>query len=94
MYEYDFGDGWYHEILLEAILLPEAEAFYPRCIAGARNGPPEDAGGPFGYAHYLEALADRKHREHKNMLAWRGPFDPEAFSLDAINASLKKTSRR
>lgn len=93
-YAYDFGDGWQHEILLEAILLADAGAFYPRCIAGARNGPPEDAGGAGGYAGYLEALADPKHEEHKNMLAWRGPFDPEAFSLNAINALLERTFHR
>jgi hypothetical protein len=74
--------------------LPDAEAFYPRCIAGARNGPPEDAGGTGGYADYLEALADPEHEEHDNMLAWRGPFDPEAFSLDTINALLKRTFHR
>lgn len=93
-YAYDFGDGWQHEILLEAILLADAEAFYPCCIAGARNGPPEDAGGAGGYADYLEALADPKHEEHENMLAWRGPFDPEAFSLNAINALLARTFHR
>lgn len=80
-YAYDFGDDWQHEILLEAILLPDAEAFYPCCIAG-------------GYADYLEALADPEHEEHENLLAWRGPFDPEAFSPDTINASLNRTFRR
>lgn len=93
-YVYDFGDDWHHGILLEAILLPEANAFYPRCVGGARNGPPEDVGGPIGYADYLEALADPEHEEHENMLAWRGAFDPEAFSVEAINASLKKTFQR
>jgi hypothetical protein len=93
-YVYDFGDDWRHEILLEAILLPSPEAYYPRCIAGARNGPPEDAGGPGGYADYLDALTDPEHEEHENMLAWRGPFDPEAFSVDAINASLKRSFQR
>lgn len=93
-YLYDFGDNWKHHVLLEAIVLPDEEAFYPRCIAGARNGPPEDAGGTGGYAGYLEALADPEHEEHENMLAWRGPFDPEDFSLERINASLKRTFHR
>ena len=93
-YAHDFGDDWQHDILLEAILLPETEAFYPRCIAGARNGPPEDAGGPGGYGDYVEALADPEHEEHENMLAWRGPFDPEAFPLDEINASLSRSLNR
>ena len=93
-YNYDFGDDWQHDILLEAILLPEPEAFYPRCIAGERNGPPEDVGGPAGYAGYLEALADPDHEEHENWLTWRGRFDAEDFSLDRINASLKRAFHR
>ncbi len=91
---YDFGDDWRHEILFEGTLLAEPDAYYPRCIAGARNGPPEDVGGAHGYADYLEALADPDHEEHGEKLAWRGPFDPEAFSLEAINAALKRTFYR
>lgn len=87
-YVYDFGDDWHHLLLLEAILLPEPDVNYPRCIAGARNGPPEDVGGPYGYADFLEAIHDRKHKRHKEMLEWGGPFDPEAFSLESINAAL------
>jgi len=56
IYEYDFGDGWEHEILLEKILPPEPGVRYPRCIGGARACPPEDCGGPGGYAELLEAL--------------------------------------
>jgi hypothetical protein len=93
-YVYDFGDDWKHDVLLEAILLPSPGAFYPQCIAGERNGPPEDAGGPGGYGDYLDALADPHHQEHRNMLAWRGAFDPEAFSTKAVNASLKRTFHR
>jgi hypothetical protein len=69
-YVYDFGDNRRHDILLEAILLPTPDVFYPRCMAGARNGPPEDAGGPGGYADYLEALADPDHEEHET--CWLG----------------------
>jgi hypothetical protein len=94
VYAYDFSDDWQHKILLEAILLPESDTFYPRCMDGARNGPPEDAGGPFGYSEYCDALSDPRHPEHDSMLAWRGPFDPEAFSLDEINATLKRTFYR
>ena len=35
IYEYDFGDSWQHEILLEKILEPEPNVAYPRCIEGA-----------------------------------------------------------
>jgi Plasmid pRiA4b ORF-3-like protein len=47
LYEYDFGDGWQHELLLEEVLLGD-EAFQQTCVAGKRCCPPEDCGGPQG----------------------------------------------
>lgn len=44
-YEYDLGDGWLHEIVLEKILPPEPKKQYPRCVGGERACPPEDCGG-------------------------------------------------
>ncbi len=93
-YVYDFGDDWIHDILLEAILLPSPDVLYPRCIAGARNGPPEDSGGPYTYSDDQRMLADPENAEDEEKLAWYGDFDPEAFSVDAINASLNKTFHR
>jgi hypothetical protein len=89
-YVYDFGDNWRHELLLEGIVLPDSEQQYPRCLAGERCGPPEDVGGPHGYAAYLEAMADSSHEEHESMLEWRGPFDSELFSIAAINRRLAR----
>ena len=92
-YLYDFGDSWRHDLRLEAIVLPDPEASYPRCLAGERRAPPEDVGGSSGYEDYLEAMADLGHEEHENVLQWRGPFDPEAFSLTAVNQQLQKKFR-
>ena len=78
-YEYDFGDGWEHEILLEGCLRAEKGARYPLCVEGERACPPEDVGGTYGYQEYLEAMADPEHEEHESWMEWRGPFDPEAF---------------
>jgi hypothetical protein len=90
-YEYDFGDGWKHEIRLEKTLEPEPKVKYPRCIDGARACPPEDCGGPWGYADLLEALADPKHPEHRDMKEWvGGKFDPEKFSADRVNRELRR----
>jgi Plasmid pRiA4b ORF-3-like protein len=66
LYEYDFGDGWQHELRLEKIL-NETESFQPTCVAGARNCPPEDCGGPYGFAELLDALNDTSHPEHDSI---------------------------
>ena len=92
-YLYDFGDCWYHDLLVEGVLLADPSTAYPRCEAGERRCPPEDVGGISGYQHYLEALADPEDEEHQDMLEWRGPFDPEVFSLTDVNAKLRKRFR-
>jgi hypothetical protein len=89
VYEYDFGDGWDHEILVEKILPPEPGARNPLCLAGARNCPPEDCGGIYGYEDLLKTISDPKHPDHENMLEWLGEnFDPEDFDVDEVNRSL------
>ena len=80
LYEYDFGDGWEHSILLEEILPRPRGRRYPRCIAGERACPPEDCGGVAGYENLLAALRDPKHEGRKELLAWVGEsYDPETF---------------
>lgn len=79
-YEYDFGDGWEHEIVLESILQREPKVKYPICLAGARACPPEDCGGPHGYQKILKITRNTSHREHKSMMKWLGDrYDPKAF---------------
>lgn len=91
IYEYDFGDSWEHEIVLEKILPPESGVRYPICIAGKRACPPEDCGGVWGYASFLEAIQNPDHPEHDDMLEWVGDsFDPEAFDLAAVNKALRQ----
>jgi hypothetical protein len=92
-YLYDFGDGWEHGLLLEAILPGSTGVQYPRCTDGARSGLPEDVGGVGGYEVYLQALADANHEQHEEMLAWRGPFDSERFDMKAINRELARLFR-
>ena len=91
IYEYDFGDGWEHEMKIEKVLAAEAGKRYPTCLDGKRACPPDDCGGPWGYARLLEVLRDPKHEEHEEMAEWIGEdFDPEAFDLDAVNRQLKR----
>lgn len=89
-YEYDFGDGWVHEILLEKSLPMIGEAPQPVCTTAAGACPPEDVGGPGGYAHMLTAIQDPSHPEHQDMVKWLGStaFDPDFVDLDEINARL------
>lgn len=92
IYEYDFGDSWTHEILVEKILAPGPDVKYPVCIAGKRSAPPEDCGGIWGYAELVEAILDPDHPEHEDLLDWvGGDFDPEEFDLVAINRELGRT---
>ena len=49
MYEYDFIDGWQHDLRLERILPLDSRRHYPICIGGRRAAPPEDCGGPWAF---------------------------------------------
>lgn len=89
-YEYDFGDGWVHELKIEKVLDPEPSASYPRCLAGDRACPPEDSGGIPGYQHKLAVLTDPGHEDYAYIRDWLGEaFDPEAFDMAAVNDELK-----
>lgn len=85
VYEYDFGDGWEHEVLFEGCPTAEASAQYPLCVEGQRACPPKDVGGVHGYQEYLNALADPNDEQHVEFLQWRGRSDPDAF--DATEAT-------
>ncbi len=81
---YDFGDDWAHKIKVERIdtMPAELKLQFPVCLAGAGACPPEDVGGPPGYADFLQAIADHEHPEHGDMTAWIGrPFDPNDFNV-------------
>ena len=89
LYEYDFGDGWEHKIVLEKILPFDITIPLPSCIRGKRNCPPEDCGGIWGYQDLLEAVQDPSHQEHVDILEWLGDdFDPEHFNIKEINELL------
>jgi hypothetical protein len=90
LYEYDFGDGWEHDVLVESISLPQRGVTYPVCIAGRRACPPEDCGGPWGYADLLDVLRNPNHPEHVAMREWAGPdFDPSRFSVDGTTERMQ-----
>ena len=89
-YEYDFGDSWMHQVLVEKLLPPEPGQDYPACVKGRRACPPEDVGGIWGYYGFVEAIQDPDHEEHEEYLEWvGGEFDPEAFDLEQANQALQ-----
>jgi Plasmid pRiA4b ORF-3-like protein len=91
LYEYDFGDSWEHELLVEKILPRDEGKRYPVCLTGKRACPPEDCGGIWGYASFLAAIRDPEHPEHDEMLEWvGGEFDPDVLDLDEVNRELQR----
>jgi hypothetical protein len=88
MYEYDFGDSWYHDIVVEKILPHDPQQKLPTCIKGKLACPLEDIGGVWGYYRFLEIINDPEHPEHEEMLEWGGDVDPEAFDMEVINQRL------
>ncbi len=79
-YEYDFGDCWEHEIILEKIVNRIPRQKYPICVAGERACPPEDCGGSLGYVELLDTINNPDDEELESSMEWLGgSFDPEAF---------------
>ena len=94
-YEYDFGDGWEHEIIVENDTSNQYQKYCFYCVEGERACPPEDCGGPGGYERLLEILADPEHPEHDDKVEWLewlgfrdGHFDSEKFDPKVSNRRL------
>ncbi len=94
VYEYDMGDCWQHQVLVEKVGADSIGAEGAVCLSGERACPPEDCGGVHGYYGTLEILRNPRHDEYKHTKTWiesmtGGPFDPDAFDIEAVNAALK-----
>ncbi|MGB8842145.1 MAG: plasmid pRiA4b ORF-3 family protein [Aliidongia sp.] len=88
-YTYDFGDNWEHVILIEKRVPAGEDNPPPRCVAGKRACPPEDSGGPWGYAELLKILADPSHPEHAEQKEWIDEdFRPDEFDIVTANTIL------
>ncbi len=94
-YEYDFGDGWEHEVILENIHDRVSGCKYPRCLAGARACPPEDCGGVPGYEELVKRIRKPTDEEYKGIEQWQGgTFDPEAFDPKKVRFDSPKERLR
>ncbi len=100
-YSYDFGDDWEHTVTLEATL-PAIERTATGstdaavlCLAGKRQGPPEDVGGIYFYDHLITVAANPRHAEYREMVDQIGSFElwnfKDEIDLGAINRALERT---
>jgi len=88
-YRYDFGDGWCHEITVEDDNHNRDSDFPYYCIEGERACPPENCGGPSGYEHLLEVLANHNDPEYDATLDWLGGrFNSEYFNPKDCNREM------
>ncbi len=93
IYLYDFGDSWEHLITLEKIV--EDQMIKAAYIDGEGACPPEDCGGPWGYADLKVIMNDPKNPEHASMKEWLGiaknqKFDPGLIKPDSIRVVVAK----
>src|SRR6266567_5797781 len=90
LYEYDFTDGWQHDVRVEHILPLEPGRHYPVCIGGRRASPPEDCGGPWAFLelrqHYSAFRIGQRLLELLEPITvaddWRGDDDDDGNEHD------------
>ncbi|GKV69251.1 hypothetical protein NCCP2716_17490 [Sporosarcina sp. NCCP-2716] len=88
IYEYDLGDGWRFLIELDSIV--ENYHFgFPTLLDGEGEAPPEDVGGPPGYAAFLETIANPDDPEYDHMITWARSNGYRPYNKDRINQRLK-----
>lgn len=95
--EYDFGDGWTVDLVLEKVFedkdLPGKEL--PRVLEGEGFGIVEDCGGPDGLKQLARSFARKKGAEYEENRAWLGvdDLDLASFDLEDMNFRIKKIPR-
>jgi Plasmid pRiA4b ORF-3-like protein len=88
-YEYDFGDGWQHHIVLEEILPHSPGGPVAVCVGGRRRCPPEDCGGIGGFFDLLARLRDGDSPERRDLIEWLGgEVDFDSFDQQEVNRQL------
>ena len=91
-FEYDFGDGWIHNVRVTSVSdepLPGEDI----CVTSGKGAcPPEDVGGVWGYSQMLDILSGKidDPEEKTSYEEWLGlrkgeSFDPEEFDLEMAN---------
>jgi hypothetical protein len=82
--EYDFGDSWTHEVVVEDVAWPPYVLKHGVCL--------DDVGGTGGYEEFLSAIADPLHEEHDSYLVWVGCISstPPCSTWPPANAALQR----
>lgn len=91
-YVYDMGDDWRHRI--DVLAIEPDSTGRPRCLGGARAGPPEDCGGIPGYEELVEALAHPEDPAIEELRAWAGRWRPERFTRQSADRRIARRHDR
>jgi hypothetical protein len=81
-YEYDFGDSWVHQIVVEDVVVDEGAV---RCLGGRRAGPPEDCGGVFAHNDLVQEWGRTARGEAADL-----PTDPAHFDRETTDDRLRR----
>lgn len=94
-FEYDFGDGWIHNVRVSSV---SDEPLWGEdiCVTSGKGAcPPEDVGGVWGYAQMLDILSGKVDdpEEKASYEEWlglqEGETDPEEFDLEIANEDVE-----
>lgn len=95
-FEYDFGDGWIHNVRVSSV---SDEPLWGEdiCVTSGKGAcPPEDVGGVWGYAQMLDILSGKVDdpEEKASYEEWLGlqegeTYDPEEFDLEIANEDVE-----
>lgn len=95
-FEYDFGDGWIHNVRASSVS-DEPLRGEDICVTSGKGAcPPEDVGGVWGYAQMLDILSGKVDdpEEKASYEEWLGlqegeTYDPEEFDLEIANEDVE-----
>ena len=95
LFEYDYGDSWYHVVKLKAVdEYAAGEQKIVRLTSGANACPPDDCGGIYRYNYLVELMQKKpKSRELREFYDWMGckwdvgffPLKEAAKAVDRMN---------
>ncbi len=93
IYEYDFGDSWIHNVVVEKVFDTLNIPHLPYCKTAKMACPFEDCGGIWGFMHVLQVLKNPKHEDFEEIYECYGneeeEFDPTLIDIEAINSDFE-----